>query len=244
MTAPTTTTRAAAPVSRLSTTAIIVIAVVAIFVLGGLGVLIGASAESDAKLPGRVGRPGGSARSLQAGGGSTFRPAVGDSTSALGAGGQTVTIANGVVTVPVPAGWGNVTVTDDQSAVQLSKQDFFAYVNAYKPEVTPESAAAVADLLNAWIYGNQGYSDVHTTQIKTDRKIGYSWVLYSATYTNASSSFSVVGELDAFVRTDGWVLAVQREAYAWSVDDAIEAFTSDDDLKTIIQGAGDSFLNG
>jgi hypothetical protein len=243
VTAPAVTTRPASPVSRLSTTAILAIAVVAILVLGGLGVLVGASAESDTKLPARVGRPGESARSLQAGGGSHFTATRRAGTLALGAAGETVTLLGGV-TVPVPPGWGNVTVSDSHDAVALGKDGFSAYVNVYKPQPTPDSAAVVAAVLDSWVTQSEWYSDVHTAQIKTDRKVGYSWVLYSATYTTSSSTFSVVGELDAFVRADGFVLAVQREAAGFSVDDAIKSFTNDDDVQTIIQGAGDSFLSG
>ena len=66
MTAPTTTT-APAPSSRLSTAAIIAIAFVAMLVLGGVGAIIGKSAESDTKLPKRLDSPFGASSNLRAG---------------------------------------------------------------------------------------------------------------------------------------------------------------------------------
>jgi hypothetical protein len=242
MTLPTTTT-GRAPSSRLSTAAIIAITFVAVLVLGGVGALIGKSAESDNKLPRRFGSPVTATNNLRAGTLSKLT-ATPRSVHAGAAATDSVILGDNIVTVPVPPDW-EATVGDDTFTVFMSKPGFSAFLNIYNPDVKPDPTVVVSDVLDAWVRQSEGYSDVRPTQIRTDPDIeSYAFVLYSGTLSTTSGSLSVVGELDAFVREDGEVLAVKREAAGYSFDEALDAFTAEASLQTIVQGAGDSFRNG
>jgi len=155
---------------------------------------------------------------------------------------QTVTLGANVVTVPVPEGWTNA-VSDDKTNVDLKVDGYGAYISVV-PNNELTADAYVTSLVTSWVY-----NDSSITSVKPDDNAvavpvsgdvtGGARFYYSATSVNGSPKY--VGNLFAYTRNDGWVMAIRLLASGTDPDDAGSRLTSSDAIKAILNGAFASF---
>jgi len=235
MTAPTTTT-APPPASRFSTITIVAIALVGILVLGGVGALIGKSAESDRKFPSApLPSPNRGTNNLQTGSRS-YRSATpraqatgGGPTEDPGTDGSTsVTLGDKIATVSIPNGW-DVGTCEGNTCVELRKDSLYAYARVYQPRTAVDPAAVATEMLEGnWVKQDEHYSDVVSGKLiseKLSERASVASIPYEGFKTDTGGVLGVGGQVFAVVRSDGWVLQIQVEASSdKSPDEAFKSF--------------------
>ena len=240
--------------SRLSTASLIAIAFVAILVLGGVGILIGKSAESDTKLPSApIGSPSAGSKSSQlgtqdnlaltpqslpAGGGPTDNPAA-----------DSVTLGQNIANVPVPQGWNVFSGTCDNvyCVEMLGPDGGYAFAGVYKSKQHVNPGVAVTNLLDRRIKQDGRFSEVDSGRVKTTEGTDASGaqVLWVGLFTDPQVIDWCSGEFFVIARSDGWVLVLQLQHFSDTRQGAIDAYGNDHGLTEILEGAANnSFLNG
>ena len=242
------------PKSKLSSGVLIALVVVAVLVLGGIGVLIAEGVKSDPTptKPPPVASPGGEASGGEAGGGAgrSARATSGGSGSNSGSSkgskvkaAASVKIAGGAATQPVPSGWTSK-VGESGNSVVVYKAGYFVYTEVAQSEA--DTSAQVSGMLTAWVVDDDHYSQVlagdpaplnFASPFTSGANLGYNGL-----YTGNGGSSSVYGVMIAFVREDGLVIRVQIEAFsATSTDDALARFKAANADLTKIVSVIDSF---
>jgi hypothetical protein len=243
------------PKAKLSSGVLIALVVVAVLVLGGIGVLVAEGVKSDPTptKPPPVASPGGQASTGGEAGGGAGRSARAtsggsgsNSGSAKGSKAKTTTsvkIAGGAATQPVPSGWTSKAGASGNSVV-VYKAGYFVYTEVAQSEA--DASAQVSGMLTAWVVDDDHYSQVlagdpavlnFASPFTSGANLGYNGL-----YTGNGGSSSVYGVLIAFVREDGLVIRVQIEAFsATSTDDALARFKAANTDLTKIVSVIDSF---
>ena len=234
-----------APKAKLSSGLLIGLVVVAVLLLGGIGVLVAEGVKSDPTptKPPPVASPGGDA-STGGGAGRSVLATSGGSGSNSGSGkagkakaAATVQIAGGAATQPVPGGWTSK-VGESGNSIVVYKAGFIVFTEVQQAE--GDASAEVSWMLTDWVVDDDHYSQVlagdpnplnFASPFTSGANLGYNGL-----YTGNGGSSSVYGVLIAFMREDGLVIRVQIEAFsATSTDDALARFKgANADLNRIV----------
>jgi hypothetical protein len=240
--------------SRFSTTKLIAIAVVAILILGAVGVLAATTFESERELPSP--RP---IDTSQRNAGVKLNVQIKDrfanpaSSAAAGLAEDLdarkirfVFDGEIIATIPVPDGWDETSLCGgDSQCAELQGSGDYVYVQVVDSADNMSASDWVAEMYAGnWVLQDEHYSQVDASPVTVQRlgsRARAAFLTYSGLYS-ALGSFWVVGELFAVVRADGWTVLLQMYSSGATPDDAFDAFAASEGLTEIFDGLIESFV--